>query len=101
MTTNQSPEGLASVFSRRAGTTVVAGGKELPHCKIYFDKLADAHAFDTALRAGDALLRATLARIDEQVSHGKMGDWSIALNNIRAIVHEHVGLSRTPEGEQP
>lgn len=55
---------------------------------IMCDRIDHAARVSTNKDETIAKMRATLARIDEQVSHGKMGDWSIALTNIRSIVRE-------------
>tara|TARA_B100001057_G_C22633731_1_gene865425 strand:+ start:79 stop:300 length:222 start_codon:yes stop_codon:yes gene_type:complete len=41
-------DALREAFAKRAGTTVVSGDG-LPHCKIYFETLDDAHNFDRIL----------------------------------------------------
>jgi hypothetical protein len=56
-----------------------------------------SYAALTALRsrAPDQGLREALEAIDQHVSHGKLGDWSIALNEIRKIAR------RALNGEAP
>ncbi len=72
-------------------------GMTLPYLdqgEVDFSKVARAAiaAYEATLRpavqsleAELAEVRANVASIDQQVSHGKIGDWSIALTEIRKI----------------